>query len=233
MKHRILATVATLGIVLLASGCTAQEKRLELKDLKDKVSYSIGISIGKDFKEQEIEINPDVLAQGLRDGLSGRESLLTEEQIKETQMTFHKEMMAKQETRQKEAAEKNLKEGQAFLAEHAKQEGVKTTPSGLQYRVIEEGTGKTPGPENTVTVHYRGKLVDGTEFDSSHQRGEPATFPVSGVIPGWTEGLQLMKEGAKYELVIPPALAYGENGAGPVIGPNSVLVFEVELIKVQ
>jgi FKBP-type peptidyl-prolyl cis-trans isomerase FklB len=241
MNRKALATAATFGIFFIATGCTAQEQRTdtaqgpktEITDLTDKVSYSIGLSIGRDFKEQGIEINPDVLARGLRDGLTGQEPALTEEQMRETQMEFQQVMIAKMEALQKELAEKNLQEGQAFLSEHAQQEGVVVLPSGLQYRVIEEGTGKSPTADSMVTVHYRGRLVDGTEFDSSYDRGEPATFPVSGVISGWTEGLQLMKEGGKHELVIPPALAYGEQGAGPVIGPNAVLVFEVELIKVQ
>jgi FKBP-type peptidyl-prolyl cis-trans isomerase FklB len=153
--------------------------------------------------------------------------------MKEAFEAFQKEVVAKQEVKAKESADKNLKAGEAFLAENAKKEGVVTLPSGLQYKVIEAGSGKTPKASDTVTVNYRGTLIDGKEFDSSYKRGEPATFPVSGVIAGWTEALQLMKEGAKWQLVIPPGLAYGEKGAGPVIGPNSTLVFEVELIKVQ
>jgi len=141
--------------------------------------------------------------------------------------------MAEAEAMAKEMGEKNLKEGEAFLQENAKREGVVALPSGLQYEVIEEGTGKSPKPGDEVTVHYRGTLVDGTVFDSSYERGEPVTFPVEGVIPGWTEALQLMKEGAKWKLFIPPSLAYGERGAGQVIGPNATLLFEVELISVQ
>jgi FKBP-type peptidyl-prolyl cis-trans isomerase FklB len=142
-------------------------------------------------------------------------------------------MMEKQMAHREKAAEENLREGQAFLSENAQKDGVKTTESGLQYEVIEKGSGKTPTPESTVTVHYRGTLIDGTEFDSSLRRGEPATFPVNGVIAGWTEALQLMSEGAKYKLYIPADLAYGERGAGQAIGPNETLIFDVELLSVE
>lgn len=233
MKRRMVALAASAAVLLMASGCTAEEKKPELNSLKDKVSYGIGMNIGKDFKEQGIEIDVNLLARGIKDALGGGEAALTEAQMREAFEAFQKDLVAKQEAKGKELAEKNLKAGEAFLAENTKKEGVVTLPSGLQYKVIEEGSGKTPKAADTVTVNYRGTLIDGTEFDSSYKRGEPATFPVGGVIAGWTEALQLMKEGAKWQLVIPPGLAYGERGAGPVIGPNSTLVFEVELIKVQ
>ncbi|WP_432821761.1 FKBP-type peptidyl-prolyl cis-trans isomerase N-terminal domain-containing protein [Trichloromonas sp.] len=229
---------AVLAVLLLAVGCTAEEKKVEVKKVeltssKDKVSYGIGMSIGRDFSRQELDIDPDILAQGIKDMLAGGQTLMTEEEAQTTLMEFQQEMMAKQETEGKVLAEKNQQEGEAFLAENAKKEGVVTLPSGLQYKVLTEGAGKTPGKEDTVTVNYRGTLINGEEFDSSYQRGEPATFPVGGVIAGWTEALQLMKEGAKWQLVIPASLAYGERGAGPVISPNSTLVFEVELISIQ
>ena len=233
MKRQMVAAAVTAAVLLVASGCTAGEKKPELNTVKQKVSYGIGMNIGKDFKQQEIEIDVDLLARGIKDALAGGEPLLTEDQMREAFETYQKEMVAKQESKMKDEAEKNKKAGDDFMAENAKKEGVVTLPSGLQYKVITEGTGKSPKTTDTVTVNYRGTLVDGTEFDSSYKRGEPATFPVSGVIPGWTEALQLMKEGAKWQLVIPSGLAYGERGAGPVIGPNSTLVFEVELIKVQ
>jgi FKBP-type peptidyl-prolyl cis-trans isomerase FklB len=147
--------------------------------------------------------------------------------------TFKEEMTKKQEEAMKKAAEKNKKDGAAFLAENKKKEGVVTLPSGLQYKIITQGTGNTPKATDTVTVNYRGSLVDGTEFDSSYKRGQPATFPVNGVIKGWTEALQLMKEGAKWQLFIPSDLAYGEKGAGNVIGPNATLIFDVELISAK
>jgi FKBP-type peptidyl-prolyl cis-trans isomerase FklB len=236
MKNGILAVVGSLCLLLIVSGCTAPDqksKTRELKTLTERVSYGIGLNIGKDFKEQHIDVDPDLLAMGIRDAMAGGKVLLTEEELQKAMTEFQQEMMAKQEKRMAEAAEKNLKEGQAFLAENAKKPEVTVLPSGLQYRVIEAGKGKTPTAKSMVTVHYRGRLIDGTEFDSSHQRGEPATFPVSGVIPGWTEALQLMQEGAKWELFIPANLAYGERGAGQVIGPNAVLIFEVELLSVK
>ena len=146
---------------------------------------------------------------------------------------FQKEMMAKHAEVMNTLGEKNKKEGEVFLAENKKKEGVTTLPSGLQYKVIKAGTGKKPKSTDTVTVNYRGTLIDGTEFDSSYRRGEPASFGVSGVIPGWTEAMQLMQEGAKWQVVVPPNLAYGEKGAGPNIGPNATLIFEIELISIQ
>lgn len=236
MKRALTATAVTLAMMLLAVGCTAGEKKVEIKELKDqkeKVSYSIGLNIGKDFKTQGVEVDTNILLKGMTDALSETEPLLTDEQIQETLTQLQKDMAAKQEVMAKEASEKNKAAGVAFLAENGKKEGVTTLPSGLQYKVIEEGKGAQPTLESTVTVHYKGTLVDGKEFDSSYSRNEPATFPVKGVIPGWTEAMQLMQEGAKWQIVIPSELAYGERGAGPVIGPNSTLIFEVELIKVQ
>jgi FKBP-type peptidyl-prolyl cis-trans isomerase FklB len=204
-----------------------------MESLQDKVSYGIGLRIGKDFKSQQVELNPDLLMKGIEDGLAGTEPLLSDEQIRETMVAFQQEMMEREKTRLEEASVNNAEEGKKFLEENAKKEGVVTLPSGLQYKVITEGSGKQPSAEDTVKVHYRGTLVDGTEFDSSYSRNEPAEFPVGGVIPGWTEALQLMKEGSKWQLVLPPELAYGERGAGPRIGPNATLVFEVELLEVE
>jgi FKBP-type peptidyl-prolyl cis-trans isomerase FklB len=233
MKRQLLAILTTFTIVLLAIGCTAADKTPKLETLMDKVSYSIGLNIGKDFKAQNIEVNPQLLARGIKDAISDTKPLLTDEEIQEAIGSFQQERMAEAEEMAKAAGEKNRQEGESFLLENAKKEGVVTLPSGLQYKVIEEGTGKSPEPGDQVTVHYRGTLVDGTEFDSSYERGEPVTFPVGGVIPGWTEALQLMKEGAKWQLFIPPSLAYGEKGAGQVIGPNATLIFDVELISIQ
>jgi len=159
--------------------------------------------------------------------------LMTEEEIRESLSALQKELMEKQAEKTKLMGEKNKKEGEAFLAENKKKEGVVTLPSGLQYKVIKEGTGKQPSADATVETNYRGTLIDGTEFDSSYKRGQAATFPVNGVIAGWTEALQLMKEGAKWQLFVPANLAYGERGAGNVIGPNATLIFEVELISVK
>jgi len=220
-----------LGVVLLASQAGAEEKKA-FQTPKEKQSYSIGADIGNKLKSQSIDVDPDALAQGLKDAISGNKLLMTEQEIKESLSSLQKEMMEKQAERTKQLSEKNKKEGDAFLAENKKKEGVKTLPSGLQYKVITEGTGKTPKAEDTVITNYRGTLIDGTEFDSSYKRGQPATFPVKGVIPGWTEALQLMKEGSKWELFIPASLAYGERGAGNLIGPYTTLIFEIELISV-
>lgn len=204
-----------------------------LKSEKDKLSYTFGANFGKGLKQQEIEINTEMFLKGMKDAVSGNKLLLTDEEMKDTMTAFQKEMAAKQAEKRKALGEKNRKEGEAFLAANKSKEGVKTLPSGLQYKVITEGTGKTPRATDTVVTNYRGTLIDGTEFDSSYQRKSPATFRVNGVIKGWTEALQLMKEGAKWQLFVPPELAYGERGAGPKIGPNAVLIFELELISVK
>jgi FKBP-type peptidyl-prolyl cis-trans isomerase FklB len=225
MKLKVLAG---LGILLLVSQVYGEEK-LVLKSQKEKMSYIIGMDIGNNLKKQSIDIDPNILGKGVKDALSGSQPLLTEQEIREATMAFQKEMMAKQE----EVAKKNKKEGEAFLAENKKKEGVKTLPSGLQYKVIKAGTGKKPKVTDTVTTHYRGTLINGTEFDSSYRRGQPVSFQVNGVIPGWTEALQLMEEGAKWQLFIPSNLAYGERGAGRDIGPNATLIFEIELLSIQ
>ena len=221
-----------LGVVLLVSQANAEEKQA-LQTAREKQSYSIGADIGSKLKSQSIDIDTDLFSQGVKDAFSGEKLMMTEQEMKDTLMALQKELMDKQAERNKQVGEKNKKEGEAFLSENKKKEGVKTLPSGLQYKVIKEGTGKTPKAEDTVVTNYRGTLIDGTEFDSSIKRGQPATFPVKGVIPGWTEALQLMKEGSKWELFIPSNLAYGERGAGNAIGPNATLIFEIELISVK
>jgi len=224
-----LKLIVILGILFLVSQVNAQEN-LVLKNQKDKISYIIGMDIGTNLKKQSIDIDSNILAKGVKDALAGTKPLLTEQEIQETMIAFQKEIMAKQA----EVAKKNKAEGEVFLTENKKKEGVKTLLSGLQYKVIKAGTGKKPKSTDTVTAHYRGTLINGTEFDSSYKRGQPATFPVSGgMIPGWTEALQLMEEGAKWQLFIPPNLAYGEQGAGRDIGPNATLIFEIELVSIQ
>jgi len=233
MKGRILGVSLAVLLVLMAAGCGAGEKKIELNDQKAKVSYGIGMSLGADFKAQGIEIDPEVMVQAIKDVTAGGKTLMTEEEVRKVITDFQKELVAKQEAKAKEGGIKNLKDGEAFLAENSKKPGVITLPSGLQYKVEKKGTGKKPGPSDSVTVHYKGTLIDGTEFDSSYKRGEPVSFPVGGVIPGWTEALQLMEEGSKWQLFIPAKLAYGERGAGAQIGPNSTLIFDVELLKVE
>jgi FKBP-type peptidyl-prolyl cis-trans isomerase FklB len=228
MKRLIICLTA----VCLTSTCLAQDKP-QLKDQKDKASYSIGYDIGTTFKKQNIDLNTDALFSGLKEGLAGKEASLSKEEREKTLEAFQKDVMEKQAAASKEAAAKNLAEGEKFLAENKKKEGVKTTASGLQYKVLKEGSGPSPKETDTVVTNYKGTLLDGTEFDSSYKRNEPASFPVNRVIKGWTEALQLMKPGAKYQLFIPAALAYGERGAGRDIGPNAALIFEVELLSIK
>ncbi|MBM3328207.1 MAG: FKBP-type peptidyl-prolyl cis-trans isomerase [Calditrichaeota bacterium] len=224
--------IIACGLVFAGCQGNAQEK-VKLDTQADKVSYSIGIDIGRSFKMQGIEINTAAFLQGLKDGIEGSGQMLSDEQMSQTMQQFQSDMMNKVADADKPAADQNQKEGEMFLAENGKRPGVVTTASGLQYEVITEGTGDRPTAESYVTVHYRGTLIDGKEFDSSYKRGEPTSFPLSGVIAGWTEGLQLMKVGSKYKFFIPPNLAYGPRGAGSDIGPNATLIFEVELIGLQ
>lgn len=217
--------------MLVASIGLAQDKA-PLKDQKDKASYSIGHDIGNTFKKQNVDLNLDALITGLKDALAGKEALPKEERDK-TLAAFQKELIEKQTAASKAAGEKNAAEGEKFLEENKKKDGVKTTASGLQYKVLKEGTGESPKATDMVITNYKGTLLDGTEFDSSYKRNEPATFPVNRVIPGWTEALQLMKPGSKYQLFIPSKLGYGERGAGRDIGPNSTLIFEVELVGIK
>ena len=230
MKTRLVIIVC---MALAASPAIAAETQ-ELKTQKDKVSYAIGLDMGNGLKKNDVDVNPDIVAKAIKDILSGNKPLMTEQEAKTALLDLQKDLQAKQVERNKALGEKNKKEGEAFLAKNKSKDGVKTLPSGLQYKVITEGKGKTPKASDTVTVQYSGTLIDGTEFDSSYKRGQPATFPVGGVIKGWTEGLQLMKEGSKWQLFIPSDLAYGEKGTqGGPIGPNAVLIFEVELVSIK
>jgi FKBP-type peptidyl-prolyl cis-trans isomerase len=222
--------IPVLALGLFVSSVPAQDKP-DLTNPKQKTSYAIGLDIATSLKRQELDVDAKALTAGIADGFAGKPAL-TEQEMKAAIMDLQKSAMARAEEKQKAGAEKNLKAGEDFLAANAKKDGVKTTASGLQYKVIKAGTGASPKPTDTVKVHYTGKLVDGTVFDSSVERGTPATFPVKGVIPGWTEALQLMKVGDKWQLVIPAKLAYGEDGPGP-IGPNSTLIFEVELLGIE
>ncbi|HMJ89824.1 MAG TPA: FKBP-type peptidyl-prolyl cis-trans isomerase [Candidatus Acidoferrum sp.] len=227
-------TTSVAAAALFTTMLNAADDKLDLKDAKQKSSYAIGMDIGGNFKKQEIDIDPKAMAAGLADAMSGK-TQLTEADAKAVLTEFRMSMMSKMQEKEKASGEKNVKAGEDFLAANAKKEGVKTTTTGLQYKVLKagDGKGKTPKSTDTVKVHYHGTLIDGTVFDSSVERGEPAEFPVNGVIPGWTEVLQLMKEGDKWQVYIPAKLAYGERGAGGKIGPNAALVFDVELLKVQ
>lgn len=225
---RLVAGAALVAVVAVPA--TAQE----LETQSDQLSYTIGMDIGKSLAGQDADLDLDLIIQGLRDVYEGNETLLTEDEALAVRDEFIKERQQAMEQERSQAAETNKAEGEAFLAENSQKDGVQVTDSGLQYTVLEEGDGARPaGPESKVTVHYKGTLIDGTEFDSSYSRGEPATFALNQVIPGWTEGLQMMSEGAKYKFFIPSDLAYGDQGRPGPIGPNSTLIFEVELLEIE
>jgi FKBP-type peptidyl-prolyl cis-trans isomerase FklB len=200
---------------------------------KARVSYAIGMMFGHNFQSQGVEVDPDVLVRGLKDMQSGGTTLLTQQEMRDTLAEFQKTVAAKQRQMREAGAVKNKAEGEAFLATNKNNSGVVTLPDGLQYIVITNGTGTVPASEDVVTVHYRGTLMDGTEFDSSINRGQPAQFPVGNVIPGWSEALTHMNVGSKWKIFVPSQLAYGESGRPPRIAPNSVLVFEVELLDAE
>jgi FKBP-type peptidyl-prolyl cis-trans isomerase FkpA/FKBP-type peptidyl-prolyl cis-trans isomerase FklB len=235
MFNKKLLVVGLISSALMV-GCNKEAEKPDesamLTTLEQKVNYVVAQNMAQNFKQGGLTIEPDAFALALRDVRDGVESRLTEEEKATVMQTFQEQAMAKREAEQKALSEKNIAEGTAYLEANKAKEGVTVTESGLQYRVITEGTGVVPTATDSVSVHYSGKLLDGTEFDSSIARGEPVTFDVTGVIAGWTEALQLMPKGSKWELVIPSDLAYGPGGNGP-IPPNSVLVFEVELLEVN
>jgi len=224
--------IVSLAVMIVFSGIASAEEATFLKTQKDKLSYIIGRDMGSNLKNQSVDIDTDIFMKGFKDALSGNKSALSDDEIQAVKTAYKEERMKKHEEEVKKVTEQNKKDGEAFLAENKKKEGVVTLPSGLQYKVIKEGDGQIPKDTDTVTVNYRGTLLDGTEFDSSYKRNEPATFPVNGVIPGWQEALKLMKAGSKWQLIVPAGLAYGEKGAGSVIGPAATLIFEVELLSV-
>jgi FKBP-type peptidyl-prolyl cis-trans isomerase FklB len=219
------------------STATGAAAATALTTKKQKFSYALGMNIatglGANLKKQGVEVDWSLVAQGLKDGASGAKTRLTEEEAKAVLNDMQTEVRKQQQDKLKEAGDKNKAEGDAFLAANKGKEGVKTLPSGLQYKVLKEGTGPKPTATDTVVCNYKGTLINGTEFDSSYKRGQPATFPVGGVIKGWTEALQLMPVGSKWQLFVPSSLAYAERGAGADIGPNATLIFEVELMSIQ
>ena len=202
------------------------------ESLQDRASYIIGFNLGRSLTTNDVKVNADLIIKGLRDALGSAPSMLTEAEMNETMQTFQQQIQQQQTEKRNAQGAKNKTEGEAFLAKNKERKEVKTTASGLQYEVLTEGTGPSPKPTDTVTVNYKGTLMDGTVFDSSYSRNQPATFVLNQVIPGWTEGVQLMKVGGKYKFYIPAALGYGERGAGGVIGPNAPLIFEVELLSI-
>ncbi|MCF6298737.1 MAG: FKBP-type peptidyl-prolyl cis-trans isomerase [Thiomicrorhabdus sp.] len=220
----------SLGLALAPS---AFADKTNLNTIEQKASYTLGADIAKNFRSQGLEIDVDAFSLGLEDALQNRDLKLNEEEMMAAINAVKQRMQKQQLEKQKSIARKNLDEGKAFLAENAKKEGVITLDSGVQYKVLTEGKGESPTPEDTITAHYRGTLLDGTEFDSSFKRNTPLTLQMGSVIKGWGEVLKLMKSGAKWEVYIPSDMAYGEKGAGDAIGPNQALIFTIELIKFE
>lgn len=228
MKLRLL----TIAFVILAVTVSMAQEEPTLKTQKEKVSYGIGIDIAKGFKQRGLELDMESIAKGLRDGFSGGKTLMTDDEVRATLMAYQQELQEKAAEATRVQGEKNKTEGDAFLAANKTKEGVVTLPSGLQYKILTAGNGKLPTDEDTVNVHYQGSLINGTIFDSSIKRGEPIAISPKEVIPGWKEALKLMPVGSKWQLFIPPSLAYGPQSMDP-IGPNSVLIFDVELLSIK
>jgi FKBP-type peptidyl-prolyl cis-trans isomerase FklB len=234
MKTRLIAlgAIGLVAVAGLARAADAKPDKPEFKDAREKNSYCLGVNWANNLKRQDVDIDLELLVKGLRDATAGNAGF-TEEEVREAIMALNREVRAHQEEKRKQQGEKNKQDGEKFLSENKTKPGVITLPSGLQYKVLAEGKGDSPRSNDVVTVNYRGTLIDGTEFDSSYKRGQPATFGVGGVIKGWTEALQLMKPGAKWQLFVPGNLAYGEFGKGQQIGPNQTLLFEVELVSAK
>lgn len=231
MKHRVLFVLITSALASASLPLYAAGKS-ELKSDLQKNSYSVGYNVGRVLKQQFEAVDNDAMARGLKDAMTDKKPALAEKEINERLQAEKQKSIQHMQAKRQESGKSNKAAGDAFLAKNKAEKGVTTTASGLQYKVLTAGTGKKPTADDTVTVNYRGTLIDGTEFDSSYKRGQPATFPVKGVIPGWTEALQLMPVGSKWTIYLPSNLAYGENGAGNLIGPNAALVFDVELISI-
>jgi len=229
MRTQRIANLACIALLAVVAGSASAQETLKLDDETARINYSLGYQIGGDFKRQGVEMNAEAVIKGIEDALSGAEPLMPQQEMNAALMELKRKVVAEQRTRQRNAELQYVTEGKKFMEENAKKPGVKTTASGLQYRIIAAGTGKQPKASDEVTVNYRGTLTNGNEFDSSYKRGEPAKFRLNEVIKGWTEGLQLVKEGGKIQLVMPPELAYGDRG--PLA--HRTLVFEVELVAVN
>jgi FKBP-type peptidyl-prolyl cis-trans isomerase FklB len=228
---RFLAISALFAVSAASLGCGQQVGGGKLATSDDSVSYILGYKMGENLKQQSVPVKPDLIFRGLKEGMAGSAAMFSDSVMQSTMMAFQVRMMGIQRQKDSTAGLENKKDGEKFLADNKGKDGVKTTPSGLQYKVVTEGTGPRPSKTSTVTVHYKGTLLDGKEFDSSYKRGQPATFPLNQVIPGWTEGVGMMNAGSKYEFWIPGELAYGPQGSPPTIPPNATLHFEVELIS--
>jgi FKBP-type peptidyl-prolyl cis-trans isomerase len=235
MKHFII--VCAVAILLFGIGCSKCEEsggaNITLETEKQKASYAVGYNMGMNIKNMADEVDLDIVVQGMKDAATGQDEKIPAGELQKILRDFYASIREKMQEKRRVQAEKNKTEGEAFLAENAKKEGVKVTKTGLQYLVLKEGDGPKPKATDQVKVHYNGTIIDGTEFDSSYKRNEPAVFPLNRVIPAWQEGLQLMSVGSKYKFFVPSDLAYKERGNGPVIGPNAVLIFEVELLSIE
>lgn len=231
-KRNYFMLLMISGLLFFTTQAKAADESV-FKTEKEKISYSVGVSVGRNFLQQGIEVDPEVMIKGLKDVLAGGKLLVAEDDLRKTLNTYQEELKQKQAKVKNEAAEKNGKEGEVFLAANKRLKDVVTLPSGLQYKILKAGDGRKPIDTDTVECHYRGTRIDGKEFDSSYPTGKPVTFKVKGVIPGWTEALKLMSVGSKWQLFIPSQLAYGESGAGYQIGPRQTLIFEVELIAIK
>lgn len=227
-----LCSLLTLGVCSVLFAADPKPAAPQFKDNRDKISYSIGVQLGGNMKMQGADVDVDQIAAGLRDAMAGK-AKLTDQEVRENWMAWQQDLRAKRMEKQKAEGEANRKAGEEWLAANAKKAGVKTMPSGLQYKVLVSGKGAQPKPGDTASAHYKGTLTDGTEFDSSYSRGQPLTIPVTGVIAGWQEALTNMHVGDKWEIYVPSNLAYGERGSPPKIGPNATLVFEMELLNIE
>ncbi len=232
MNLKWLALVIAFFAATTAAAQQAQEPP-PLQTQKEKVSYAIGIDVAKSYKARKLDIDIDLVIRAIKDVYSENKLLMTDEEVRTVLTAYQKELLDKRSEELKIAAEKNKKEGEAFLAANKAREGVITTSSGLQYKILQAGNGPKPADDNRVEANYRGTLLDGTEFDSSYKRGKPVVFALSQVIPGWREALKLMPVGSKWQLFVPPELAYGKTGARNVIGPNAVLIFDIELLSIK
>ncbi len=230
MKLKPIVAFASVALVSASVSVFAASTGMSAKD---KISYTLGADMGMNFKKNNIEVNPEVLAEGLKAGLSGQNLKLTKKEMEQTLINFQKGLQAKRQQEFKSIAAKNEKDGQAFLKKNKSQKGVVTLPDGLQYKILTPGNGPKPSASDIVTVNYQGSFINGKVFDSSYKRGQPTTFPLKQVIKGWQEVLPMMKTGATWEAYVPAKLAYGSEGIGGVIGPNQTLVFKINLISIK
>ncbi len=234
-KPKTATTTAKKPVAKAGTAATTTKpvSKASLTTPREKASYALGYNLGRNLKGQEVDVDPNIVVQAIKDAYAGMPSLMTDDEIRAALTELQQSTRAKMEAKSKEMSDENEKAGAAFLAANKTKEGVVTLPSGLEYKILKQGTGPKPTTADTVVCNYRGTLINGQEFDSSEKHGQAATFPVGGVIKGWTEALQLMPVGSKWELFIPASLAYGDRGAGPLIAPGSTLIFEVELLSIK